>query len=146
LDGRFPDTSISIDEPLDSSQIVYIGLRDTDLPEDEYIRKNSLVVLKDKSLWFKQLSKLMAEKDEPNLYIHLDLDILDPELFPQLKYPTPNGFDANEIAELLSLLIENHNVVGLSLTETTATEQDQLKPIQPILNEYKKWLHSSVNN
>jgi arginase len=146
LDGQFPDTLISVDKPLDNSQVVFIGLRDADLPEEVYISENSLKVLKDKALWVQQLSQLIAEKERPNLYIHLDLDILDPKLFPQLRYPTANGNDPNEIAGLLNHLIKNYNVVGLSLTEATATEQDQLKPIQPILNEYKKWLHSSVSN
>lgn len=140
LDGEFVDTAFRINHPLHSQQVIFVGLRDTDIAEDLYIHEHSLPVLTDVTFSVERLDELLALHQASNLYIHMDLDVLNPLQFPALQYPTTGGIEVDKIADLTDYLINNYRVVGLSLTETTATQADDLLPIQPILTVYKRWL------
>lgn len=140
LDGQFSGTSLFIDSPLTNRQVVFVGLRDTDKPEADYIAEHALPVVTDTHFSPKQVDELLSQRQAKNLYVHLDLDVLNPELFPALQCPVSGGFSPETIAQLIGELINKYNVVGLSLTETTATHVDDLQSIQPILRTYQNWL------
>ncbi len=138
LDGEFQ--GISIENTLDIKKLILAGLRDLDLPEKEFIDFNNLTIVIDRNNWKAQLLKLLNQQRAKNIYVHLDLDVIDPQIFPSLKCPTADGFNPKDIAEFLKDVIRNYNVVGLSLTETTAKSQKELEPIKSILDVYKDYL------
>ncbi|WP_410671117.1 arginase family protein [Amycolatopsis sp. cmx-4-68] len=64
------------------------------------------------------------------LYVHVDLDVLDPGEFPGLNYPEPDGWTiARLVAELDALAA--YDVVGAGVTECvgTAREVEVLEPV-----------------
>ena len=61
---------------------------------------------------------MLARHPARNLYVHLDLDVLNPAEFPALECPSPGGWGVAETARLLQQLVNHYTVVGLSLTET----------------------------
>ncbi|WP_052732465.1 arginase family protein [Hymenobacter terrenus] len=140
LDGQFPATAFRAESPLTSQQVVFVGLRDTDPAEDRYIADHAIPVLATGSPLAEHLAPLLARAKARNIYIHLDLDVLNPQQFPDLQCPVAGGYLAEDIAQLLRHLLEVHHVVGMSLTETTATKPEDLAPIQPILALYRDWL------
>jgi arginase len=140
LDGHFPDTDLRVANPLAARQVIFVGLRDTDPAEDAYIAEHSLHVLPAKDFQATNLLALLAQANAHYLYIHLDLDLLNPVIFPPLQCPVAGGLTPEATAELLSHLIDTYQVVGLSLTETTATNIEELRPIEPILREYRRWV------
>lgn len=125
---QFKNLLFSTIEP---KQVCFIGLRDVDLPEREYILNNSITSLDD----CEYLTVYNKIKAFNNIYIHLDLDVLDKSEFEFTLFPTSNGLLVDDVAELLKKLKANHNVVGFCITESTATNLEQLDAIKPILEQ-----------
>lgn len=48
-------------------------------------------------------------------WLHLDVDVLDEEIFPATDYPQPGGLDWEELAALLAALAAAGSLVGASL-------------------------------
>lgn len=55
-------------------------------------------------------------KDKP-VYITIDLDVLDPSVFPGTGTPEPGGIDFHQMLEIIKTLSDLDNVVGLDLVE-----------------------------
>lgn len=112
-------------------QICYVGLRDLDKPESEYILKNNITALS--SCEFATIQNKV--KNFKKIYIHLDLDVLDKSDYEFTLFPTSNGFLVSEVLELIKKLKQNYEVVGFCITESTATSLEQLNSIKPILDQ-----------
>ncbi len=73
---------------------------------------------------FKDASRLRAEPqdvidwagDSP-VYLTLDLDILDPSVFPGTGTPEPGGYSFQQLNATLMQLIDSLNIVGMDLVE-----------------------------
>jgi len=52
-----------------------------------------------------------------NVYITIDLDVLDPSIMPSTGTPEPGGLDWYTLLNLLSPIITEKNVVGMDVTE-----------------------------
>ena len=113
-------------------QVCYVGLRDMDGPESDYVSMHNMTSITDC-----QYSSLKKKVNRyKNIYIHLDLDSLDVKEFEFSLYPTQSkGLSINDVAQLIRDLKMNNNVVGFSITECTATQVEQLESIKPILDQ-----------
>ncbi|NEQ47207.1 MAG: hypothetical protein F6K00_28170 [Leptolyngbya sp. SIOISBB] len=56
------------------------------------------------------------------MYIHLDLDVIDPNDFPYVTCPTHNGIRIEKLQDLIDLLSKDFDVVGCSVLEFLPTE------------------------
>jgi len=61
-----------------------------------------------------------------NIYIHIDLDVLDYNEFPYVMVPAPNGIKAEKLKNLINLLNDNFNVVGISILEYTGGSEKNI--------------------
>jgi len=116
---------------LKPEQICYVGLRDLDEPESKYIVQHNMTTIKDCQFEYVQ-NKI---KNFKNVYIHLDLDVLDKSEYEFSMFPTNNGSSVSDVAELIRKIKTNHNVVGFCITESIATTLEQLDAIKPILDQ-----------
>jgi arginase len=66
------------------------------------------------------------------LYVHLDLDVLDPGEFDGLYYREPGGLSIDQLVAGLRALGEVE-VVGAGITECTATGSERLRVLVPVL-------------
>lgn len=127
-DKRILSTSFNNLKP---HQVLCLGVRDLDEPEQAYIQNHHLFhTLK---LNYPDLRAALKTRNLQKLYIHLDLDVLAPEAFPHTLFPTPGGFSTAEVEELLQSLHQDFDILGLGLTESTATRVEEVQPIQGIL-------------
>ncbi len=53
----------------------------------------------------------------PNVYISVDLDVLDPALMPSVGTPEPGGMDWHQIMKILSGVARSRRVVGFDVCE-----------------------------
>lgn len=97
-------------------QLVLAGVRDLDPPEAEYISRHNIRAL---DVDLEPLMDMVKEMGSGNLYMHVDLDVLDPVRFPSVLYPVENGLSMEDLMETLAALKDGFNVVGFSLTEYT---------------------------
>lgn len=103
---------------LKPEQLISIGARDLDNSELHFMSETHISrvtiedVLKDRS----KLKKLISAKNQ-KFYIHLDLDVLEPQEFPHTPLPVPNGLPVKQLYEMLAWLKENCAVVGFGIFE-----------------------------
>lgn len=116
---------------LKPEQICYVGLRDLDEPESDYILQYSITSVKD--CQFADIKDKVS--NFKNVYIHLDLDVLDKSEYEFSMFPTNIGSSVSDVAELIKRIKANCNVVGFCITECTAKSVDQLEKIKPILDQ-----------
>jgi agmatinase len=55
--------------------------------------------------------------ESENLYVTLDIDILDPSVAPGTGTPEPGGFNYLQVKEILTRLPEKGNIVGFDVVE-----------------------------
>ena len=68
------------------------------------------------------------------VYLHVDLDVLDPKAFSSLGWPEPGGLSATSLIERLETLHRELGVVGGALTEylPVPTNHDDLAKAQAV--------------
>lgn len=101
-----------IEVPLSPSRFLHIGGRDFDQPETDYLKKNNIYY--SQSL---QINEVLARVENHPVYVHLDLDAVNPDEFPNTPLPVPNGLKRQDVLELLTKLSHLPNFVGLGLYE-----------------------------
>jgi arginase len=116
---------------LNPEQVCYVGLRDLDEPEKEYISRHNMTTIT--NCHYANVQNKI--KNFKNVYIHLDLDVLDKSEFEFSMFPTNNGSLILDVVQLIEKIKEHHNVVGFCITECTATTLEQLDKIKPILDQ-----------
>jgi arginase len=112
-------------------QICFVGLRDLDEPEREYISKNNITTISNCD--FSEIQPKI--KNFTTIYIHLDLDVLDKSAFEFTMFPTSKGFTIYDVAQLIKKLKVNYDVAGFCITESTAAKLEQLESIRSILDQ-----------
>jgi arginase len=127
---------------IDTSQIVYIGLRDTDRPEEKLIKDHN--IFHTRSIHYKEVKQKLIKHNYKKIYIHLDLDVIDPSYFQYSKCPSSCGISIEALEVLIGKLHSDFEVVGYSICECVANKSEQLIPVQNILELVKKGsLHNS---
>ena len=61
------------------------------------------------------------EKQQVPVYLTIDLDVLDPSIFPGTGTPEAGGVSFNELREALITICSRLNIVGLDVTELAPT-------------------------
>ncbi|MFB8087335.1 arginase family protein [Streptomyces sp. NPDC055992] len=106
------------EERLSTRQIVLAGARaldpaEVDFIESERVRALSVEALREPG----QLISAVAGTGATHVYIHLDLDVLDPEHFTSLSCPEPRGLQPEQLRAALHALTKHFNFVGMGITE-----------------------------
>mgnify|MGYP001614919776 CR=1 FL=1 len=96
---------------LNNNQVILIGTRDLDDPERKYISDHNISIATTDNLM-----KTLENKGYTNVYIHLDLDVIDPKYFNSVKCPASGGLKIQDVQNIISIA-NNLNVVGGSVVE-----------------------------
>jgi len=78
----------------------------------------------------KDLIELIERTGFHNLYIHIDLDVLDPECFPYVKCPTKGGLSFETLIKTVSALTSRFNTVGISIVEFSPVGDSEIEYIE----------------
>ena len=92
-DAGWPDT-------VDPQDVWFLGVRDLDPGEKVEVEAAGVG-------W--------GVPDDGPVYVHLDLDGLDPSVMP-VQFPVPGGLEASEVRETLEALVRDGRLVGLEVT------------------------------
>jgi agmatinase len=52
-----------------------------------------------------------------NVYITIDLDVLDPSIMPSTGTPEPGGLDWYTLLDFIESVVRNKNIIGIDITE-----------------------------
>lgn len=114
---------------INTTNIFFAGLRDTDPPEEEYIKQNKISVISCTELEdnFDSTLRSLGRLTSNNIYVHIDMDVLDPTEFSEVMCPTVNGITKDTLVKLIAYLTKHKNIAGGSVLEYTTTNPQDLK-------------------
>ncbi len=122
-DGSKYNHACALYDASQNCNLVQVGIRSMDSSELEIMDKNQTYfadVISSNSNWMNQSISQMTD----DVYITLDLDVLDPSVMPATGTPEPGGLTWFQLLNYLKMVFEQKNVVGFDLVE--------LAPIQGI--------------
>ena len=113
---------------IDMNQVIMMGQRDLDDSEKEYIKMKKIKNIEVSEMESNPLNTINIVKAMgwDNIYIHIDLDVLDYNEFPYVMVPAPNGIKTEKLKNLINLLNDNFNVVGISILEYTGGSEKNI--------------------
>jgi len=112
--------------PVPESQVLLAGARDLDPPEAVYLAQA-------------QIGRAEVTGLDPaalpggHLYVHLDLDVIDPAELPGLRYPAPGGPSAGQVAAVLGMLMATRRVAAVGIACTWHPGHNASTVIAPYL-------------
>jgi len=98
--------------------IVPIGIRSLCDEEADFIKKNNMKIFWAKDIfdnddWINEAVSKLSN----NVYLTLDLDVLDPSIMPSTGTPEPGGLGYYPVLRFLKKVFEEKNVVGFDVVE-----------------------------
>jgi arginase family enzyme len=99
--------------PVDPSRVVMCGVRDVDAGERVLVETHGVGLVERPS----RLAELLEDRE---VFVHLDLDVLDPRVMPGLHWPVDGGFSDGGLRTLLAEVAEAAHVVGVEVTDFPA--------------------------
>tara|TARA_B100001250_G_scaffold107114_1_gene90309 strand:- start:936 stop:1877 length:942 start_codon:yes stop_codon:yes gene_type:complete len=108
---------------LKSKNLVYLGLRDIESEEKEYILKNSIKNFNVQEIRLKGIDNFIEDilkcfTSVKKIYISFDVDSLDPDSVSQgTGTPVNNGFEIFEVISIIKAIIKTNKVIALEVSE-----------------------------
>lgn len=111
--------------PLKPEHVILVGARELDGPEETYLAESGIPLLDAATVTAKQLVAAVKETGATRVYVHVDLDVLDPAEFEGLDSPVPFGLGAGTLVELIRAVKAGFELVGAGITEFAPTSPEQ---------------------
>lgn len=96
--------------------VVQLGIRSMSVDELPFLQRDRMFFAHDLH-YSRDLYKKALDKLTQNVYITIDLDVLDPSLMPSTGTPEPGGPAYFDLMHFLRDVIKNRNVVGFDVVE-----------------------------
>jgi arginase len=101
------------DGRVDPASVVMCGIRDVDAGERVLVETHGVGLVERPS----QLARVL---DGREVFVHLDLDVLDPRYMPGLHWPVDGGFSDGGLRTLLAEVAEAAEIIGAEVTDLPA--------------------------
>ncbi len=103
--------------PLHISQVIHIGGRDFDEAESAFIKETGIAVysVQDIRSGSDMMHRIIEGTHSEHIYIHLDLDVIDPRDFPNTPLPVDDGLSGKEVYDILTAASDR--LAGLGIYE-----------------------------
>jgi arginase family enzyme len=132
---------------VDPADVVLAGVRDLDAAERELLERSPTTVI---GASLETLVYVKNALDRAPVYVHLDLDVLDPGDFGAVEFPSPDGLAPDKLYDLLEAVAGECELVGLEVASFAAPddplERDMaastaLRAIEPVLDALTRGAH-----
>ena len=105
--------------PVATENIILAGVRELDEKEEELIRSTDVQVVPATDLCdgddFAQAVDRLARRCAL-LYLHVDLDVLDPRFVPSASTPSANGLSIEELVAAMATVLQSGKVAALTIS------------------------------
>jgi arginase len=108
-------------DPMPAERVVLAGIRDLDPGERELLERSPATVIGASTV--ETLVAVKNALDGAPIFVHLDLDVLDPEDFPA-AVPAPNGLHPDKLYDLVDSVLEDSELLGLEVTNFAVPDDD----------------------
>ena len=99
-----------------TENITQVGIRSSAIEEKKNICPDRIFyahLLKEDKEWMQKVSAQLGKQ----VYITIDLDVLDPAYMPSTGTPEPDGLTYREVINLLKIISMEHHIIGLDVVE-----------------------------
>lgn len=112
-------TQEKVSKGLRSEQVLLVGTRDLDPAESDFIKERSIVTIPCVDISSSKVLDILKQRGVRNVYLHIDVDVMDPDDFPYSFYKVPGGISIARLRELVNGIRSRGDVeiVGGSLKE-----------------------------
>jgi agmatinase len=104
--------------------VVQVGIRSMSAGEREDIKPDCVfyaMQIYDQSTWMYELLNKLSR----NVYITIDLDVLNPSIMASTGTPEPGGMNWFDIINILKKISEQVNIVGFDVTELVPNKENK---------------------
>ena len=124
--------------PLQSPDIVMMGMRDLDDLERQALEEDEIEILREQDLIARspRVSEAMERlsQREDIIYVHVDLDILDPRVAPAAGLPSPGGLTGRQLGQALKAMLAYPKVGALGVVSYRADADEDGRTLQEVLD------------
>jgi len=123
-------------DPIPEGWVVHVGSRALDREEGERLRRSQVLLVPANELrrqGFRRalLPRLMALRSRVReVYLHLDIDVLDPHQAPGVDFPAPNGLGVSEVQRAIQMIGRHFRIAAAALTAFNPRRDDDDKTLQ----------------
>lgn len=107
-----------------NTNLVQVGVRSMDIVEKEFMNPQKCFLAEtiiDNNEWVKNALDCMTD----DVYITIDLDVLDPSIMPSTGTPEPGGLDWYKTTTFLKEVFKNKNVLGFDMVELAPSKTNK---------------------
>lgn len=121
---------------LDPSQIVMVGTRDCDPPEWDYIEGHDMTVVRSAEVNDDPMAVVRAleKKGSRNVYVHIDIDVIDPGDFPYQPVPAADGVRKQRFVQALRAIGDRFDIVGICVLGYTGMPDEEDPALKAIVD------------
>jgi agmatinase len=104
--------------------VVQVGIRSMSAAERDLIKPERVfyaMQIYDQSTWMYELLNKLTR----NVYITIDLDVLNPSIMASTGTPEPGGMNWFDIINILKMISEQVNIVGFDITELVPNKENK---------------------
>jgi arginase len=126
-----------LEAPVPEAQVALLGVRDLDPPEEQALLHSAVRVLRTVDLQRAEANldqALSALAGVEHLYLHIDVDVLDPTETPGVDFPTPAGLKLHELQALLVRVVEMGNLAVCSCTAVNPDKDTDGRTVEAALH------------
>ena len=131
-----PAFTALVSRPLRPEQVVLVGTRSFDPPEQELVQRRRVRLFSPGALPERnsEIVRSIQDAGGGRVYVHLDLDVCEPREVPTVACPAPDGVTVSTLLRLLDALAREVDVVGVGLTEALFAGPSVPSEIRPLLD------------
>ncbi|MBH0055151.1 arginase family protein [Salinibacterium sp. SWN139] len=105
------------EHPVRADRVILAGVRSIDTAEDEYITQSDIRMLGPATFSTEALLEAITATGAESVYLHIDLDVLDPAALAGLGSPVPFGLEASALTEAIRAVLAKFPLAGAGITE-----------------------------
>ena len=109
-----------VEEGFPSKNILFVGARNIQREETEFLNKKGIRIMGINQVMQDiddACDVIMEFSDGKNLYVSIDIDVIDPAFAPSVGYPEPGGLTSRQFLYLIQRINNVKNLKGLDLVE-----------------------------
>jgi len=112
-------------EFINPHNFLIVGTRDIDIPERELAQQekityfNAYESIESLNDYINSIISFFQKSKIENLYLSIDIDVLDPSIAPATGYAIPGGFSYRDLWRMLKKLSQNFNIIGFDVVEVS---------------------------
>lgn len=98
-------------------KLLQVGIRSQDYYEAIEAKENPNIIQIIKNKSTQKEFKKQIKKLEKNIYLTIDLDVIDPSLIRNVGTPEPDGLKWNELVSMIEEITKTKNIIGIDIVE-----------------------------